>query len=75
MKVTDGHSLDCENVSEAPLAWTEFGWATISLTPPNRDLPWLKMPEKHIYLWDDGGWSRVSPPERAIIPDGDLNHG
>lgn len=62
--------------SEEPLAYTDYGWAAISLTPPSRrDLMWMKMPEKHIYTFDGDGWFRIDPPEMVFIPDGDLNHG
>lgn len=56
------------------MADTHFGWANISLEPPHRvDMPWMKMPERHLYVWDGDGWYRVDPPEKAFIPDGDLN--
>lgn len=62
--------------SEAPMVSTEFGWALASLTPPGRrDLLWMKMPEQHIYSWDDQGWHRIKPPEKEVDEMKDLPHG
>lgn len=53
---------------------TDFGWALVSDTMPPRGETnvWLKLPERHVYMWDGDGWERVSPPEPKFIT---INHG
>lgn len=64
------------SVNKAPMVHTQYGWALASLTPPSdRMLLWVKMPERHIYDWEDGQWIRVAPPERPSHPIKDLDHG
>lgn len=66
---------DRVEVLEAPMVWTDYGWALASLTPPyRRDLFWVKMPERHVYTWDGDGWYRIDPPEMVRFPFGDLKH-
>lgn len=53
---------------------TEFGWALASETMPHRGETniWMKLPERHVYLWDGDGYERVSPPEQKFVP---FKHG
>ena len=62
-------------VSEAPMVWTHYGFATVSIEPPSRrDILWSKMPENSIYTFDGDGWYRIDPPDQERFPDGDLKH-
>ena len=55
---------------------TKYGWAVESADMPRRtDLLWLKLPEKHVYMWEDEGWLRISPPQRVPLDRKDLPHG
>lgn len=58
------------------LRQTKFGWAHPSNEPPaDKHLLWMKLPEQHLYEWDDDGWHRLEPPEYQPMCDGDLPHG
>jgi hypothetical protein len=56
------------------MEWTQFGWALVSEKMPARGETniWLKIPERHVYLWDGDGYERVAPPEMKWIP---YHHG
>lgn len=55
---------------------TDFGWAVKSDSPPDRlDMFWLKIPERHVYYFDDDRWIRLHPPEHDWYPENDLPHG
>ena len=54
---------------------TEHGFVLESETMPRRkDVLW-KNPLGHIYFCDGDEWVRLSPPDRRIYNDKNLNHG
>ena len=49
---------------------TEYGWAFVSEKMPARGEAniWMKIPERHVYLWDGDGYYRAQPKELLFIP-------
>ena len=53
-----------------------YGFCLALRTMPSRhDIRWLKLPERHVYFFDEDGWYRLSPPENKFLPAGELAHG